>query len=38
MRLPPTTLNLERAAAWSWRLLISAAALAAVLALLCICA
>jgi hypothetical protein len=34
MQLPPTTLNVERAAAWSWRLLVSAAAVAAVLALL----
>ena len=34
MNLPPTTPNLERSAAWSWRLLVSGAALAAVLALL----
>ena len=34
MQLPPTTLNVERAAAWSWRLLVSAAAVAGVLALL----
>ena len=34
MHLPPTTPNLELAAAWSWRLLVSAAAVAAVLAVL----
>jgi putative heme transporter len=34
MQLPPVALNLERAAAWSWRLLVSAAVVAAVLALL----
>jgi predicted PurR-regulated permease PerM len=34
MKLPPVPLNLERAAAWTWRLLICTAALALVLALL----
>ena len=32
--LPPVSPDLDRAAAWSWRLLVSAAAVAAVLALL----
>jgi predicted PurR-regulated permease PerM len=34
MKLPPAPLNLERAAAWTWRVLICAAALALVLGLL----
>ena len=34
MKLPPVPLNLERAAAWTWRLLIGTAALALILALL----
>jgi putative heme transporter len=34
MKLPPVPLNLERGAAWTWRLLICTAALALVLALL----
>jgi predicted PurR-regulated permease PerM len=34
VNLPATTLSVQRAAAWSWRLLVSAAALAALLALL----
>ncbi len=34
MKLPPAPLNLERAAAWTWRLLICTAALALVLGLL----
>ena len=34
MKLPAIPLNLERAAAWTWRLLVCTAALALVLALL----
>jgi predicted PurR-regulated permease PerM len=34
MKLPPVPLNLERSAAWTWRLLVCTAALALVLALL----
>jgi putative heme transporter len=34
MKLPPVSLNLERAGAWAWRLLVCTAALAVVLALL----
>ena len=34
MNLPPVPANLERAAGWSWRVLVCAAALVAVLAVL----
>ena len=36
MKLPPVSQNLDRAAAWTWRLLVCAAALAGVLALMAV--